>query len=360
MKRLIFTLVILLFFTCLSFSQGLQPPPEGHIYHGVFTAEPYTGIEELSIAEVKDYEKTVGLQVAWVYFSHNWFTSEKFPAKECRKIYRLGSIPFIRLMMRSSWKQNQEEKKYNLRKIIAGDFDPQLKRWARKAKKLKKPLLVEFGTEVNGKWFSWNGFWHGGGTTDGYGEADIYDGPEVFRDAYQHIVDVCDSQGADNIAWVFHVDTDDYPKTQWNRIEYYYPGDAYVDVFAVSCYGPQTPADDWGKPMRKRMDQAYARLQGINPDTPIVIAEFGCTEYSTSSDKNPRLAADKWADAALKDILKGRWPGIIGFSWWNEAWENGKGIGNTTMRVQDIPSLAEVFKKWFEKKKDIIETRPVY
>lgn len=360
MKILLLSLVFQTLFFLPLYTQTIQPPPQGKLYHGVFTAEPFTGIEELSIKEVKDYQNIVGKEVAWVYFSHNWFTSEKFPLKECKKIYRIGSVPYIRLMMRSNPEQNRAENKYNLRKIIDGEFDPQLKLWARKAKSLKKPLIVEFGTEVNGSWFSWNGSWHGGGITTGYGNPEHYDGPEVFRDAYQHVVDICDSQKADNITWVFHVDSEDYPDNQWNRLEYYYPGDAYVDIFAVSCYGPLTPDDNWGKPMRKRIDRVYARLQNINPHTPVIIAEFGCTEHSRSSERNSRMAADKWADAALKDILNGRWPQIIGFSWWNESWENGNGTEDTTMRLQDIPSLAQVFRKWFEKKGEIIQTDILY
>ena len=32
------------------------------------------------------------------------------------------------------------------------------------------PMLVEFGTEMNGYWFPWNGKWNGAGATLGYGD----------------------------------------------------------------------------------------------------------------------------------------------------------------------------------------------
>ena len=33
-------------------------------------------------------------------------------------------------------------------------------------------------------------------------------------------------------------------------------------------------------------------------------------------------SADAWAKSALEDLFSGRWPAVIGFCWWNEAWEN--------------------------------------
>jgi len=31
--------------------------------------------------------------------------------------------------------------------------------WAREAKNFGSPILIEWGTEPNGNWFSWNGRW---------------------------------------------------------------------------------------------------------------------------------------------------------------------------------------------------------
>ena len=55
-------------------------------------------------------------------------------------------------------------------------------------------MLVEFGTEMNGFWFPWNGKWNGAGATTGYGDPALPDGPERFRDAYRHVHDVIASQ----------------------------------------------------------------------------------------------------------------------------------------------------------------------
>ena len=71
-----------------------------------------------------------------------------------------------------------------MKKIIDGKFDKELIQYAKDARNFGKSLIIEFGTEVNGDWFSWNGKYNGGEEKDNYGNPDIPDGPERFRDAY--------------------------------------------------------------------------------------------------------------------------------------------------------------------------------
>ena len=86
--------------------------------------------------------------------------------------------------------------------FLSGQFDADLEQWARDAKAFEKPLLVEFGTEVNGEWFPWNAKWNGADSTD-YGDPDLYDGMEKFRDVYRRIITICNEQGVKNITWFY-------------------------------------------------------------------------------------------------------------------------------------------------------------
>ena len=53
---------------------------------------------------------------------------------------------------------------------------------------------------------------------------------------------------------------------------------------------------------------------------------------------------EAWARAALQEITSLRYPNLIGFSWWNERWQNDDNpTHDTTMRLQDNPELEEVF-----------------
>ena len=145
----------------------VAPPPAGKLYQGFY----YGGVgtdthdpteHDVSPQDVDQYEKTVSAKTAWVYFSDNWFESRKFPAATCSWIRDLGKIPYLRLMLRSDVDQLHAEKVFTLDKIVAGAFDQDLRAWARAAKDFGGPILIEWGTEPNGKWFSWNGKWNGG------------------------------------------------------------------------------------------------------------------------------------------------------------------------------------------------------
>lgn len=71
------------------------------------------------------------------------------------------------------------------------------------------------------------------------------------------------------------------------------------------------------------------------------MAEFG------TAKNNPLGDQAKWAREALTDITSARYPNLIGFSWWNERWQNdGDPNNDTTMRVEDNPDLAAVFWEW--------------
>ncbi len=323
-------------------------PPPGKIYHGISPGGRSMEDEEIDRPSFKSYRQRARKKAAWIYFSHNWYNGRKFPTKTARWIRETGGVPFIRLMLRSSEEQGVRENKYTLGRIIRGKFDKNLRAWSRSAKKFGTPVIVEYGTEVNGSWFSWNAYWNGRGRRTGYGDPTLRDGPEKFRDAYKHIVDVIRSTGASNIIWVFHVNNEDIPNKSWNRLEQYYPGDQWVDWIGVSVYGPATPMDRDYESFRHGFNRVYPRLIALSSDKPIAVLEFGV------ADNNPIVNQASWANKALRDLTKFRWSRVIGFSWWNEAWENDNNPAHdTTMRVQDNPNLARIFKRRIGRKKRV-------
>jgi len=294
----------------------------------------------------------VGRRVAWVYFSHNWYAGTSFPRETAEWIRTMGAVPYIRLMLRGE--DNKISARFNVGAVLGGELDGDLQRWAVEAREFATPLIVEYGTECNGEWFPWNGAHHGNGETAAFGDPAKPDGPERFAAAYRHIVGIMRAARASNITWVFHVNATDDPEEDWNRFENYYPGDGYVDWVAVSAYGPQEPMDDWAASFREQMDECYARLQRLAKNKPVIVAEFGCTAGS------PAARPEQWAEEALRDILCGRWPRVIGFCWWNERWQNDDDAAHdTTMRVQDIPELAAVFRQQLEAAGDTVVDRPV-
>lgn len=349
-KWTLLILVASIFCSAVGYAAPIAPPPSGKLYHGVYFGGVGTDTHDptehdFSEQDIEQYEKTVGAKTAWVYFSDNWFESRTFPAAICSSIRRLGKIPFLRLMLRSDVDQNHAEKVFSLDKIIAGKFDADLRDWARGAKDFGTPLLAEWGTEPNGKWFGWNGAWNGGARS----------GPAKYIAAYRHIVDLVRNEGADNVQWVWHVNWFDEPEQKWNAFENYFPGENYCDWAALSAYGPTTPRTmDSTESFAFKLSEAYPRLVKIAPGKPIIIAEFGCDLH------NKHCNAAQWAHGALDEIFSGKWPALIGFCWWNEGWQNDDHKKNDTdMIIWHDPDLARVFREEVADHLDKIQEAPV-
>ncbi len=353
MKRILFGMLLCAAALSASAALRLAPPPSGRLYHGVYPGGVTGEEDDITGADIHAYTSRVGQAVAWVTFSHNWYKGRAFPGAMCRMIRKRGAVPYVRLMMRSDPVQNHADPVFTLPAIINGDFDSDLRAWGQAAAAFQTPILVEWGGECNGNWEPWNGRWYGKGATNGFGDPGVADGPERFVATYRHIVKVIRKAGASNVSFVWHVNGWDVPERAWNRLENYYPGDDVVDWIGVSAYGALTPADPWAIQFITTMDAVYPRLAALTPDKPMLVAEFGC------SAGNPAFTPDVWANKALRRLLEGRWPRVAGFSWWNEWWQNDDDPAHdTTMRVQDLPLLADVFKTQLATHRDKLRTKP--
>ncbi len=263
------------FVTVANFKENKLVEPESGIYHSAFP--DFGGTEDvITEKRIKDFETLVNKDIVWAYFSNNWYDSIKFPLKEVAIIHSAGKIPFIRMMPRTDFYEGGPDQNYTMQKIIDGVFNNELNKWAMDAKNTNMPLLVEFGTEVNGNWFPWNGQYNGAGETAGYGNPSLPDGAERFKDAYRHIIDICNANGADNITWFFHVDAYNEPDENWNEMEKYYPGDDYIDWLGVSIYGPQESDQEY-KEFSEILDDVYPILTNLS-NKPIAVLEFAVTE----------------------------------------------------------------------------------
>ena len=255
-------------------SNKLIEPTQG-IYHSAYP--DFGGTEDVvSKEQINNFESLVAKKIVWAYFSNNWYNNIKFPLSDVNIIHSSGKIPFIRIMPRTNFNEGGPDPNYTMQKIIDGDFDTELNQWAIDAKNTNIALLAEFGTEVNGNWFPWNGQYNGGGETTGYGDSNLPDGAERFRDAYRHIIDICNANGASNITWFFHIDAYSEPNVSWNEFEKYYPGDNYIDWLGVSVYGPQESNEDYQE-FSEILNDVYPRLCNLS-NKPIAILEFAITE----------------------------------------------------------------------------------
>jgi len=328
----------------------LLPPSGNKIYFGAFP--DFGGSEhDVSIQRVKDFEAIVGKKIAWAYFSQNWFNGIAYPKEHIHAIDKSGSIPFVRLMPRTDEIQGRPEKNFSLQHIIDGKFDTELKKWAQDAKKDNIPLLVDFAVEMNGNWFQWSGIFNGGGMTNQYGDMSYPDGPERFRDAYRHIIDIFRAEGVKHITWFFHADHGTYPNESWNKAKNYYPGDDYIDWIGFSMYGAQEITEEWnGLEFSTQLEAHYADIKAISSTKPIALLEFGVTDDHPDGNKSA------WLNDAFKTILYNPYIKFSAISPWHENWENEDGTF-TRIRLDSSDEVKATFRKWVSDERFISELK---
>jgi glycosyl hydrolase family 26 len=166
---------------------------------------------------------------------------------------------------------------------------------------------------VNDGWGPWNARWNGASQTDGYGDPAYPDGAERFRDAYRHIVSLFREEGATNVTWFFHADS--YaPHEWWNTLDWYYPGDDYVDWLGISNYGSLTATGPIVN-FAAKLDASgvYPQLARLSA-RPLAVVEMGVVD-------GPARAKPEWIRRAFAALRAGRYQRIRAAVWWN--WRSG-------------------------------------
>ena len=321
----------------------ITAPVKG-VYQGAFAN--FGGVEdEVRVQNIIDFEKTVGKKIVWAMFSNNWGSENiTFPEENVLTIYSLGIVPFIRMMPRTDFQVGERDPVFTLQRIIDGKFDDDLLRWARSANRVHIPIIVDFGPEMNGDWFPWSGILNGGGKKDGYGDRETADGPERFRDAYRHIINLFRKEGVPNITWAFHVfppveksEGNDLHKN-WNDIKNYYPGDDYIDWIGLSVYGADAPDSEW-RSFTDIMDKAYPVITEISADKPLAVFEFGVAEYPHLGNKT------EWIKNALESVEAGRYPRLKAISYWDEIWKDDSSGKIVDLRINSSIKSSEIYRE---------------
>jgi hypothetical protein len=291
--------------------------PEHGAYTGAFMD---FGDEEddVTLEIIEEFEQMVGKHQAIIASSSYW-GEQNFPTANLNVVWRHGSLP---LVFWSPWDkpyaQNRGPDRFSLVEIVNGKWDAYINKWADAARAFAHPMIVAFGVEMNGDWFPWSGIYYGGEQWDD--DNDNWQGPENFRKAYRYVVDRVRARGAANIKWMFHANNYSYPLDTWNFAPAYYPGSDYVDWLGLSVYGQQFK-DEPNPGVPSLIDWPYQELCGLDPNKPIMIAEWATGDFPYSVSQPGGIRKPEWIKQGL-DLFRTRYPRIKAAVYWHERWQN--------------------------------------
>ncbi len=301
--------------------------------------------DDVTLERIEAFEKMVGKKQAIVASSSYW-GEQTFPAANLRLIWRHGAIPLI---FWSPWDRPYEEDKgpdkFSLTAILAGKWDAYIDKWGDGAREFGQPFFVSFCNEMNGTWFPWSGTFYGGGNEIPGSDPPRYEGPETCKKAYRYVIDRVRARGATNILWVLHFMNFSIPQDIWNVAAEYYPGPEYVDWLGLSVYGEQYRDEHWayfsqqmtdGKMTGGLLDWPYKELCQLDPQKPIMLAEWGVGEFPKRGNKAQFISE---AFVEMKTL-----PRIKAAVFWHERWENEEGYFSN-LRVNSSPQALEAYRK---------------
>ncbi len=149
---------------------------------------------------------------------------------------------------------------YTLQNIIDGDVDKYLIQWGQQLNHIstKKNLYIRPLHEFNGDWYSYGTYLHGNSI-------------KKFKKAYIHIVNTIRKHGGNNVKWQLSYNGKQPGDDQTPFIKYY-PGGQYVDMILASSYN-RCDNGEKEESFQKIFEKVYKKLQSINSDKPLGIAE---------------------------------------------------------------------------------------
>jgi hypothetical protein len=294
--------------------------------------------DEVSLEAIEDFERLVGKHQAIIASSSYW-GEQSFPTENLNVIWRHGSLP---LLFWSPWdrpyEQDRGPDRFSLTEILKGKWDDYIDKWADAAREFGHPLVVSFGVEMNGTWFPWSGIYYG--ADEWLPDEKNWKGPATFIKTFRYVVTRVRARGASNIKWMFHTNNYPYPYTTWNSAPAYYPGSDYVDWLGMSVYGQQFK-DEPNPDIPSLVDWPYQEMCGLDPQKPIMIAEWGTGEFPYPPSQ-PGLHKPAWIKQAL-ELFRTRYPRIKAAVYWHERWQNEDG-SYSNLRVNSSPEALEAYR----------------
>jgi mannan endo-1,4-beta-mannosidase len=241
------------------------------------SAEPlrYLGVYEAdapnSYAGVDQFAQAIGRQPNVVCYYSSW--NKPFQVHFATSAADHGAVPLVQI----------NPARVSLTAIASGHYDSYLRAYAAAVRSYHRPVILSFGHEMNGWWYSW-----------GY----LRSSPGTFVAAWRHIVTLFRAQGAGNVTWLWTINIIN-PHGGIPTPAPWWPGKSYVSWVGIDGY--------YFKPSWKFAPLFGPTIKAVHALTrdPILIAETGAAPGASQ----PANIADLFAGV--------RAYGLLGFIWFN-------------------------------------------
>jgi mannan endo-1,4-beta-mannosidase len=269
------------------------PGPYIGLYsHGV--PGSYTGIKAFAAA--------TGINPAVVSYYSGWL--EPFEVEFAKAAVKNGAIPLVQI----------DPEHVSIAAVAAGRYDSYLSIYAKAVRSYHHPVILSFGHEMNGYWYSW-----------GY----THTAPSTFVAAWRHIVTLFRTLKVGNVTWLWTINTI-HEQTRVPSPGPWWPGDSFVNWVGIDGYFTRSSsmfASVFGPTI------IYVRTLTHRP---IFIAETSATPAANQPAK-------------IAELFNGiRLYGLLGFAWFNS---NSK----TDWRLRS-PAAIAVFRRYADK---LLKSRPL-
>jgi mannan endo-1,4-beta-mannosidase len=246
-----------------------------------------------SFAGVASFTKSTGTDPDVAMYYSGW--SQPFETKFARSAAQHNAVTLIQM----------EPRHISLSAIAAGKYDGYLTSFAAAVKSFGHPVILGFGHEMNGSWYSW-----------GHTRSSAHS----FVAAWRHIVTVFRLIGAKNVTWLWTVNVIDLRHNAIPSPAAWWPGKSYVTWVGIDGYYRKP-----GWSFAPLFGPTIAAVRRFTRD-PILIGETG---------------ADKIAGkpAKITNLFAGiRAYGLLGFVWYDV-------IAGPDWRIDDDPAAVAAFHR---------------
>jgi mannan endo-1,4-beta-mannosidase len=229
---------------------------------------------------VSAFTNATGARPDLVMYYSGWYVP--FPVRFAATAANNGAVLLVQM------DPYKEGKKISVAGIAAGQYDGYLSAYAEAVRVYRRPVILSFGHEMNGSWYSW-----------GYRSSTS---PATFVAAWRHIVTLFRELGAGNVTWLWTVNIiNNTPRGRIPPPAPWWPGSSYVTWVGIDGYYLKP---SWH--FAPLFGPTIARVHALTSD-PILIAETGATPAAGQ----PAKIADVFAGIHAY--------GLLGFVWFDST-----------------------------------------